>query len=65
MAQSEKRFQLLLKEEELVLLKKEAEKRGVSASELLRLSLKNELSGKSSYSKVKALHKLANDFADD
>lgn len=62
MAQNEKRFQLLLKEEELIRLKKEAEKRGISAGELLRLSLKNELSGKSSYEKVLALHRLANDF---
>ncbi len=65
MAQSEKRFQLLLKDEELNLLKREAEKRKISAGELLRIGLKNELGGKSSYNKVLALHKLANDFADD
>ena len=60
MAKIEKRFQLLLTEEELELLKKEAESRGVSAGELVRTSLKNEILRKNVYDKLNAVEILCN-----
>lgn len=60
MAKIEKRFQLLLAEDELELLKKEADSRGISAGELIRLSLKNEISRKNVYDKLNAIEILCN-----
>ncbi|WP_016759086.1 hypothetical protein [Leptospira weilii] len=60
MAKVDKRFQLLMAEEELELLKKEAEKRKLSAGEMLRLSLRNEVYRSDSYERLEALLILAN-----
>ncbi|EKR63706.1 hypothetical protein LEP1GSC036_4589 [Leptospira weilii str. 2006001853] len=60
MAKVDKRFQLLMAEEELELLKKEAEKRKLSAGEMLRLSLRNEVYRSDSYERLEALRILAN-----
>ena len=56
MGKIEKRFQLLLTDEELMLLKQEAENRGISSGELIRISLKHEISNKQVYDKLDALH---------
>ncbi|MBE7412273.1 MAG: CopG family transcriptional regulator [Leptospiraceae bacterium] len=55
MAKINKRFHLLLTDEELLLLKNESEKRNISAGELIRISLKNEIIQKSSYMRISAL----------
>ncbi|MBM9579553.1 CopG family transcriptional regulator [Leptospira sp. 201903070] len=56
MARVDKRFQLLMTEEELELLKNEAEKRNLSAGEMLRLSLRNEVYRSDSYERLEALN---------
>ncbi|PJZ40914.1 CopG family transcriptional regulator [Leptospira kmetyi] len=60
MARVDKRFQLLMTEEELELLKNEAEKRNLSAGEMLRLSLRNEVYRSNSYERLEALRILSN-----
>ncbi|EMO52410.1 hypothetical protein [Leptospira noguchii] len=60
MAKVDKRFQLLMTEEELKLLKKEAEKRNLSAGEMLRLSFRNEVYRSDSYERLEALKILSN-----
>ncbi|MCC6274850.1 MAG: CopG family transcriptional regulator [Leptospiraceae bacterium] len=60
MARIDKRFHLLLTDEELALLKAESEKRNISAGEMIRISLKNEITQKSSYMRMSALHTLVN-----
>lgn len=57
MAKISNRFQILLTDEEVRLLKSEAEKRNISQGELLRLALKNEVYKKSSLNKRNALHR--------
>ena len=47
MKKIDKKFQMLFSEEELVNLKLEAAKRNVSASEFIRICIKNELTEKS------------------
>ncbi|XDD50031.1 CopG family transcriptional regulator [Leptospira sp. WS92.C1] len=59
MAKVDKRFQLLMTEEELELLKNEAEKRNLSAGEMLRLSLRNEVYRSDSYERLEALRILS------
>ncbi|RHX92401.1 CopG family transcriptional regulator [Leptospira stimsonii] len=59
MARVDKRFQLLMTEEELELLKNEADKRNLSAGEMLRLSLRNEVYRSDSYERLEALKILA------
>ncbi|TGM53449.1 CopG family transcriptional regulator [Leptospira adleri] len=59
MARVDKRFQLLMTEEELELLKNEADKRNLSAGEMLRLSLRNEVYRSDSYERLEALNILA------
>ncbi|MCE9499767.1 MAG: CopG family transcriptional regulator [Leptospira sp.] len=58
MANIEKRFQLLLTDEELSLLKKEAAMRQISAGELIRLSLRNEITHKSAIDRIQAIKTL-------
>lgn len=58
MAKIEKRFQLLLSEEEMQMLKSESEKRGISAGELLRMSLRNEITQIDVYERMSALKRL-------
>lgn len=58
MAKIEKRFHLLLSNEEYLQLKNESEKRNISAGELIRLSLQNEITQKTSYTRMNALHTL-------
>lgn len=62
MKKNDKRFQLLLSSEELELLKEESLKRGISAGELLRLSLENEVQKKSSLEKMQYLKNLTEIF---
>jgi hypothetical protein len=50
-----KRFHVLFTEEDLQLLKKESLKRKISSSELLRISLHNEIHKKSNYNRFIAL----------
>lgn len=58
-AKIEKRFQLLLSEEELEYLKTESEMRGISASEILRIGLRNEITHKTSLERIHAIEDLA------
>ncbi|MBK8394110.1 MAG: CopG family transcriptional regulator [Leptospiraceae bacterium] len=60
MKKIDKKFQMLFSEEELNTLKIEAAKRNISASEFIRICIKNELTEKSSYSKILALRNLTN-----
>jgi hypothetical protein len=56
----EKRFQLLLSLEELNELKNESIKRNITASELLRIGLRNEISKRTSLERLNALKELCN-----
>jgi len=56
----EKRFQLLLTLEELNELKSESLKRNITASELLRIGLRNEISKRTSLERLNALKELSN-----
>ena len=58
MSRIEKRFQLLLTEEEMDLLKAEATNRNISSGELLRLGLRNEIGDRKIQDKVSALDTL-------
>ncbi|MCW7497794.1 CopG family transcriptional regulator [Leptospira levettii] len=58
MAKIDKRFQILLSEEEQILLKNEATRRGISQGELIRLALKNEIIQKSELLRRKAVQNL-------
>ncbi|ABZ94794.1 CopG family transcriptional regulator [Leptospira biflexa] len=58
MAKIDKRFQILLSEEEQILLKNEATRRGISQGELIRLALKNEIIQKSELLRRKAIQNL-------
>lgn len=55
MAKIDKRFQILLSEEEQILLKNEASRRGISGGELIRMALKNEIIQKSELLRRQAL----------
>jgi hypothetical protein len=57
-AKIDKRFQILFSEEEILLLKNEADKRGISQGELLRLALRNEITQKSDFVRIKAIRSL-------
>ncbi|TGM74647.1 CopG family transcriptional regulator [Leptospira bouyouniensis] len=63
MAKIDKRFQILLSEEEQILLKKEATRRGISQGELIRLALKNEIIQKSELLRRKAIQNLTEIFS--
>ncbi len=56
----DKKFQMLFTEEELRILKAEAAKRNISASEFIRICIKNDLTEKTAYSRIMALNTLAN-----
>ncbi|WP_165778757.1 CopG family transcriptional regulator [Leptospira perolatii] len=58
MARIERRFQMLLTEEEFELLRQEAEKRDLSASELLRTCFRNEIFKSDTYKRLDALKEL-------
>ncbi|PJZ90339.1 CopG family transcriptional regulator [Leptospira levettii] len=62
MAKIDKRFQILLSEEEQILLKNEATRRGISQGELIRLALKNEIIQKSELLRRKAVQNLTEIF---
>lgn len=62
MAKIDKRFQILFSDEEILLLKNEAEKRGISQGELLRLALRNEVTHKSDFLRIKAIRILTEVF---
>lgn len=55
----DKKFQMLFSEDELRTLKEEAAKRSISASEFIRICIKNDLTEKTSYSRILALITLA------
>ncbi|MCB1179070.1 MAG: CopG family transcriptional regulator [Leptospiraceae bacterium] len=57
-----KRFQLLLTDEEMEALKNESLKRGISSGELLRLSLHNEIYKKTSLEKMNYLKQITEIF---
>lgn len=59
MAKIDKRFQILLSEEEQILLKNEATRRGISQGELIRLALKNEIIQKLELLRRKAIQNLS------
>lgn len=59
MKKIDKKFQILFSEDELSVIKLEATKRKISTSEFIRLCIKNELSEKTSYSRILALRNLA------
>ncbi|TGN17681.1 CopG family transcriptional regulator [Leptospira idonii] len=58
MPKIDKRFQILFSEEEILLLKNEADKRGISQGELLRLALRNEITQKSNFTRIRAIRNL-------
>ncbi len=58
MKKIDKKFQMLFSEDELKVLKEEANKRQISASEFIRICIKHELSEKSTYSRIIALRNL-------
>jgi hypothetical protein len=60
MKKNDKKFQMLFNDDELITLKAEAAKRQISTSAFIRMCIKNELSEKSSYSRILALRNLAN-----
>ncbi|MCZ8157713.1 MAG: CopG family transcriptional regulator [Leptospira sp.] len=62
MAKIDKRFQILFSEEEILLLKNEAEKRNISQGELLRLALRNEITHKSDFTRIRAIRALTEVF---
>lgn len=62
MAKIDKRFQILLSEEEQILLKNEATRRAISQGELIRLALKNEIIQKSEILRRKAVQNLTEIF---
>jgi hypothetical protein len=59
----DKRFQLLLTQEEWDLLKRESEKRGISASELIRKGLQSEISKHTSIERIQAIRNLIKIFS--
>ncbi len=64
MARVERRFQMLLTEEEFELLRTEAEKRDMSASEMLRTCFRNEVFRSDSYQRLEALKELTKIYSD-
>jgi len=58
MPKKEKRFPILLTEEEQILLNKEANIRGISQAELLRLAFAKEIRADKEKEKIKALQQL-------
>lgn len=58
MAKIDKRFTILFSDEELRLLKANAQLRGMSAAELVRISVQNEVTQKSSVDRVNALKRI-------
>lgn len=58
MAKIDKRFTILFSDEELKLLKSNAQLRGMSAAELIRLSVQNEVTQKSSVDRINALKRI-------
>ncbi|MCC5814879.1 MAG: ribbon-helix-helix protein, CopG family [Leptospira sp.] len=63
MAKIDKRFTILFSEEEILLLKEQARARGLSSGELVRKAVQNEITKKSSYDKINALHRIHQIFA--
>jgi len=55
----DKRFQLLLTEDELEQVREEAIRRGISAGEFIRLSIRNELSQHTSQDRRGAIQSLS------
>ncbi|MCG9876700.1 MAG: CopG family transcriptional regulator [Leptospiraceae bacterium] len=60
MSKVDKRFTILFSDEELMLLKANANLRGMSVGELVRVSVQNEITQKSVADKLRALHKIYN-----
>ena len=58
MEKIDKRFTILFSDEELKLLKSNAQLRGMSAAELIRLSVQNEVTQKSSVDRINALKRI-------
>lgn len=58
MAKVTNRFTVLFSDEELLLLKDQAQIRGLSAGELVRHAVQNEITGRSNYDKLNALRKI-------
>lgn len=65
MAEKVKRFHILLSTEELEEIKKEADKRKISASEFVRMSIKSETTSKTSYDKILAIKALSEIITED
>jgi hypothetical protein len=63
LAKIDKRFTILFSEEEILLLKEQARARGLSSGELVRKAVQNEITKKSSYDKINALHRIHQLFA--
>ncbi|MDX1960783.1 MAG: CopG family transcriptional regulator [Leptospiraceae bacterium] len=59
---SEKRFQLILSEEEFETLKEESSKRNLSASEFLRRSLYSEIYKKTDLERILALKRISSNY---
>lgn len=60
MSKVDKRFTILFSDEELMLLKANANLRGMSVGELVRVSVQNEITQKSVADKLRALQKIYN-----
>lgn len=58
MSKIDKRFTILFSDEELMLLKHNANLRGMSVGELVRVSVQNEITHKSIADKLRALQKI-------
>ncbi|MCZ8238766.1 MAG: CopG family transcriptional regulator [Leptospiraceae bacterium] len=60
MSKVDKRFTILFSDEELMLLKANANLRGMSVGELVRVSVQNEITQKSVADKLRALQNIYN-----
>lgn len=60
MSKVDKRFTILFSDEELMLLKANANLRGMSVGELVRVSVQNEITQKSVEDKLRALQNIYN-----
>lgn len=58
MAKLEKRFTILLEEEEWKLINHHAKVRGLKTSEFIRIAIRHELTGKSTIDRINALRNL-------
>lgn len=59
MGKVDKRFTVLFSQEEILLLKDQARVRGISAGELVRLAVQNEIYRKSSFDRILAIGNIA------